>query len=281
MAMRTGLERLNPSQDKTFNPAGRNSTAPSTGASPVPDPYGIFQNQQDRLRFFGSDRDSSGRNLYANTIVSGDMEQFMRDRGVKSMTSNTRNARNQRNRAARDFDNLRRQYLRDSMQYQAEDFEKEKDNIASSQAGLLRRDIEQNLDQGLNQTRKNFSSRGLLYSGLRQGAEGQKRGAAASMYAQGRADINRELDDRALAMRQAAAQVNLQNYQQIQDNMARMESLRMENAIQRRQQAAALGRGLGYLGGAALGSADGGTQQQRLPQVGDRNYGQSVAMPFE
>lgn len=222
----------------------------------------LNQDDIDRMNFHLGTHLANGRNYYSDAIRTGNFDQFVNDRRnstIKLINSGAVKGGGPDNywlargpkQLGSDFNYLRNQYLKDSLKYDAEDFDKDKDSYAASQAGLLKRDIDQNLNQGLNQTRKNYSARGLLYSGLRQNDEGQQRAQATSQYASGRAAINKEVDDRAFGMRQAAAQINLDNYRQIQDNLANMESLRMQNAIQRRQQAAQLGQGLGYLSGIA------------------------------
>lgn len=148
------------------------------------------------------------------------------------------------------FERARIKALGSRLGKEAEDFEQNVDNYTNDQYGLLEKDVQRNLNKGLEQTRKNYSSRGLLYSGLRQGAEAQQRGQAASYLAESRSGIKSELMDMAAEKRKVAAAVGLAGFQQAQDSARELSNLQMQNAIARRRNAAALGQGIGYAVGA-------------------------------
>lgn len=177
------------------------------------------------------------------------------------------------------FESARIRRVGNQLGDEAKDFESNIDNYANDQYGLLKREVTDNLDKGLEQTRKNYSSRGLLYSGLRQGAEADKRGEAAGLLAQGRASINTDLSQMAQSKKQIAAQVGLAGYQQALDSAHELSNMQMQNALARRKNAASLGQGLGY----AIGSfAPQGGSQPGMDTgfaLNDQNY--DYYDPFE
>jgi hypothetical protein len=152
------------------------------------------------------------------------------------------------------WERFRIKALGQNLNREADDFKNNLDNYAGDQYGLLKKDVEQGLSQGIDQTRKNYSSRGLLYSGLRQGAESKQRGQAASQLAQGRAGINSDLMSMAVAKKKTAAQVGLATFEQAQAQASELSNLQMQNAIARRRNAQQLGQGLGYAAGAYYGN---------------------------
>lgn len=107
--------------------------------------------------------------------------------------------------------------------------ENDASNDIKNQAG-------QALDQGIRQTRDAANSRGLLYSGLRQGAEQGVRGrvanAMASQINQSNADLNRAADARdTTATRAALGQADA-----AQAAQAEVDKANSENAVFRAQQ---------------------------------------------
>lgn len=148
-----------------------------------------------------------------------------------------------------DFEKERNKAIGGSLRKEASDFQGQMGQLAGQQSAMLKDNITKSLDEGLDQTRKNYSARGLLYSGLRQGAEGNQRAQAASQYSQGVKGINNELRDQLNARKDLAASWGLQNYSQALQNSKELSNVQMQNAIARRQAASQLGQGLGYAAG--------------------------------
>lgn len=152
------------------------------------------------------------------------------------------------------FEKARMKYMGGQLRKEANDFEQNMGNLADQQFGLLKDDVEANLNQGLDKTRENYSNRGLLFSGFRQGAESNQRGQAASMLAEGRTNINRDVRQQADAKKNVAASFGLQTYQAAVQNATELSNIQMQNALNRRRAAGQLGQGIGYAVGAYYGS---------------------------
>ena len=99
--------------------------------------------------------------------------------------------------------------------------------------------------------RSGMSSRGLLYSGLRQGAEQEAQGQSAAQSADYQARLNQSQADKMGEFQQEAANQGLQQYQ---DDTTQAFS-DYSNAIAKRKQRSGLmgqlGSGIGALAGAA------------------------------
>lgn len=109
------------------------------------------------------------------------------------------------------------------------------------------------LAQGLAGVRTGANSRGLLYSGLRQGAEENLRDRTAGQMAQYRTNVNQAADDKVNDY--AGQQANLGLQQQNSENQARLNDYQMalKDRGQRQATGAAIGSAVGAIGGAAAG----------------------------
>ncbi len=127
-----------------------------------------------------------------------------------------------------------------------QDLESEKDDINAVGA--------QALDSGTRNTRRNYNSRGLLYSGMREGGEQSVRGAVSSQLARGMAGAERDVRGSTDAAKAAYASVGLANQQEnLKQANAAFDTAHANN-IARLQAMQQLGQGVGYAGGMAYGS---------------------------
>ncbi len=110
------------------------------------------------------------------------------------------------------------------------------------------------LGQGLKNTRQNYSNRGLLYSGLREGGEQKVKTAGASQLANAMASTARESANSTTAAKNAYASVGLA--QQAESLQMAHEAFDTANAnsIARLQAMQQLGSGVGAAAGTYFGS---------------------------
>lgn len=93
---------------------------------------------------------------------------------------------------------------------------------------------------------KSSNQRGLLFSGLRQGAQASSRASIASTLAKQRAEINQEAEDLARSYESASANIGLASFG---DALKRSESAlndSLQRAIERRRAISEIGSGIGY-----------------------------------
>lgn len=128
------------------------------------------------------------------------------------------------------------------------------------EVGLLRGDAGEALGTGLNQTRKNFNDRGLLYSGMREGGEQSVRGRVASALAQSETEARRESANLVNQRKAAFAAIGLAE-QEAKNKMAQEAFEKSyQNNIARRQAMQRLGSGVGQVAGYYYGSNSGNAQ---------------------
>lgn len=137
-----------------------------------------------------------------------------------------------------------------SMATQAQDFSS---NLPGYQQMLYTSADEQgrgNLASGQQQIDKNYGSRGLLYSGLRQGAQAGNAAGVASQLANQRTGINQSSQNTANNMNQGAIQQGLAN-QSAQQQMNAFNYQQQMGQFQGKQQAAqqTLGGAMSIAGG--------------------------------
>lgn len=120
------------------------------------------------------------------------------------------------------------------------------------------------------------SSRGLLYSGMRQGAEAKARAGSDVNLAEQRQGINQAFNQQRQALKEAPIKSGL-NMAQMQSGVAdQVMSQALSNMQQRQQSMAGLGSALGAIGGAYFGSSSPKTFESKAPLVaGYSKYGQS------
>jgi len=126
-------------------------------------------------------------------------------------------------------------------------------NQAKDLGALSANDQRRQLAQNIAQTRRGASSRGLLYSGLRQGEEAGQRANTASQIAQNQAQINQQLEDNAFGQEVAA----FGNLTQLRNQEIQDAKFKYDQAMAGAQAQAAAKGGLfgaaGLLGGALQG----------------------------
>lgn len=138
-------------------------------------------------------------------------------------------------------------------------------NLPGTQNALANQSADvgkRNLAQNIAQTRSNASSRGLLNSGLRQGAEAGNYGSYLSGQSQARSGINQETEQNAQGMENnaiSAGEKLQQQRQAMEDAIYGRQQEQYQNALQQQQQRTGLlggiGKSLGGMAGGALGSA--------------------------
>lgn len=126
------------------------------------------------------------------------------------------------------------------------------DQLAQTESNL-KLQAGQALGQGLKETRQNYSKRGLLYSGLRENAETEERGAVGSALSSGLSGAKRESENSLSAAQNAYASVDLANQQESLQLANQAFDTASMNNIARLQAMQQLGHGLGSLAGSIAG----------------------------
>lgn len=124
-----------------------------------------------------------------------------------------------------------------------------KETAFSGVAGDARRGLSQQL-AGVTQ---GAQSRGLLYSGLKQGAQQQAIGQTAGALAGARGQINQQYEDQARSRETAARTGNIQDMGTAVKNDADIYGQAMENVKARQGVGAAVGSAVGTVAGGLLG----------------------------
>lgn len=135
---------------------------------------------------------------------------------------------------------------KDELIKQSQEFDKNAPGMASNEAAIGDTQSLQNLNQQVKDVTRSANQRGLLYSGLRQGAEQGLRGAAAGEMAANRADINERTAAQGDLYRKLASEGTRENEGQLMQNYQnRVQN--SQNIYQQGLQArrAALGRNQG------------------------------------
>jgi hypothetical protein len=127
-------------------------------------------------------------------------------------------------------------------------YTQDKYNIASDMA-------KQKLGQDMNAIRSGASSRGLLYSGLREGREAQAQGAMVSNLARQRTDINRDAENEARGMEMGAINSGMSLQQANQARQDAIYNAALDKYMNRKSPGQAIGGILGSVGGMAAGGA--------------------------
>ena len=130
-------------------------------------------------------------------------------------------------------------------------------NQLQSEKDSLNLEAGRALDQGVRGARQNYNRRGLLYSGMREGAEQGARGAVAGAYASGMAGAERESANSLEAAKSAYDQVDLATQQEALTRANQAFDTASANNIARLQAMQQLGYGLGRVGGLVAGSYSG------------------------
>ncbi len=136
--------------------------------------------------------------------------------------------------------------LQDKLGSSAYDFRKSLAETQTNNADDIRRQSGSTLDRGLKDVRSGANNRGLLYSGLRQGAEQDYRGQVASTMAKQIAQSNSDLSKKADSMDEIAANSKLQGMQASMQAQSQVDKMNQENAVMRAQQMQQLTGMVGY-----------------------------------
>lgn len=158
----------------------------------------------------------------------------------------------------------------------------------TTQENIARLSAGQSLGQGLQNTRSNYNSRGLLYSGMRDQGENQVRGAVADQLSQNLSGAKRDTANSLAKAQSAYASVDLANQQESLQLANQAFDTANQNNIARLQAMQQLGQGVGSAAGQIYGSSYGNAsnptsnwnpQQLQMPQLGaayatpQTNYG--------
>lgn len=143
----------------------------------------------------------------------------------------------------------------------------------SEEENLLKLNAGHELGQGLKSTRENYNHRGLLYSGMREGAEQQKKGQAASMLSSGLMGARRESANSQSKAEEAYAAVGLANQQESVQLANQAFETAHANQIARLQGMQQLGSGLGYAAGMYAGSRQPSSPMQSGQGIGEETSG--------
>lgn len=142
---------------------------------------------------------------------------------------------------------------RDNQLRTAQNYRSGASNLKQEQGVQSEENTRQDLAQKLADVRSGANRRGLLYSGLRQGAERGAGSDAASTMASSRMNINNAVDDQANALDSQALNSAFQVQQMQQD----LNDTAYQDALTRRKQSmgimSMLGAGLGGIAGAQAG----------------------------
>lgn len=135
--------------------------------------------------------------------------------------------------------------LQQQQQQQAKDFRANMPNMVRMMSENLKSQANQGLSEGLRQTKSDYNTRGLLYSGMRQGKEAQLRGKAQAGLAAGISGINADVENAAHTMDAQAVETGVgiqQTQQAIQNQIYSQAMARMSGNNQ--MISSALGTGL-------------------------------------
>ena len=157
--------------------------------------------------------------------------------------------------------------LRGRLFGEAEDFQKNLPGYQQDASNQIQKEGDMALESGVKGTRENFNRRGLLYSGMRQGAEQDVKGRVASTMASQKAQSNSDLTKLAAAKSEKAAQVGLQGYQQAVQREAEIEGIKLQSQVARAQVMQQLGQTGGQVAGAYYGSRNTQPSQQASQPV--------------
>lgn len=123
-------------------------------------------------------------------------------------------------------------------------------------ASIIRRQGGEALGQGTKKIREGANSRGLLYSGMRQGAETDLRGKVANTMASQIQESNSDLMKRADSMDQIATQAKLQGAEKSFQSQLMIDQITQQNQVARAQQMQQLAGMAGYAFGRYMGRKD-------------------------
>lgn len=136
-------------------------------------------------------------------------------------------------------------------------------NMAGAAVEGIRDSAQSASDLGVKNTRKNYNSRGLLYSGMREGGEQGVKSAVAGGLAGDLAGNKSDYENLLKQQQQAYTSIGLQQQKEQVDLANTAFETATRNSIARQQAYQQLGAGVGYLGGSMAGG--GGTTSRANP----------------
>jgi hypothetical protein len=150
-----------------------------------------------------------------------------------------------------------------------------KDLELAAESGL-KSAANENMNAGVKKTRQNYNSRGLLYSGMREGGEDAIKNAAAGGLASDIANTRAEYGNLLNEQKQAYANVGLADQRDLVNQANETFEIATKNSIARQQAYQQLGQGLGY----AAATVYGGQNQQSASTASMPNMsGGGLIMP--
>lgn len=154
------------------------------------------------------------------------------------------------------FDALESQRAR--MADMSDKFRKEAPGIQAKGEAAIGDEERKAAKEGIQDIRKGASRRGLLYSGLRQGAEAGRIGESQSRIAGRAAELNDQIESTKQAFDAQAVQAGI-NQKAAQAGIAGQDyTSSLEKALEKRKALSGIGKSLGSMGGMAAGGAFGG-----------------------
>lgn len=160
----------------------------------------------------------------------------------------------------------------DEQAVQAKKFRAQMGDMSQKQYQQAEDTSRRGLAESMSGIKQGASQRGLLYSGLRSGAEANAASGAQSDLAAQRAEINQNLENTAQGMEQGALQSGMQRYgTQLQQSSDTYQQALQKMKDQQAQQAGIMGAA-GSVGGMLLGGMPGAFSKKKTaaPQ-GDEN----------
>jgi hypothetical protein len=146
--------------------------------------------------------------------------------------------------------------LRNKLYGEAKQFREGLPGLQANASSQIEREGNQAVATAVKGTRQGYNSRGLLYSGMREGAELGAKSRIASTMAEQRTQSNKSLQDLAAAKENTAMQVGMQGYQQALQRQDQIEQINLQNSIARTQALQQLSQVAGYAAGSIYGKSN-------------------------
>lgn len=139
---------------------------------------------------------------------------------------------------------------------QLKEFQEKAPQMQERMQSQAESEAKRGLAENLAGVKQGASRRGLLYSGIRQGAEGALRAQSAGQLAQQKADINTSIQNQIDQMRSGAAGAGFQAYQGAVQQAQNDYNMAMQKYKQKQGQLSAIGGALGMGAGLALSAGN-------------------------
>ncbi len=256
-----------PSNDDGFIINGNGIVAPSSQNQ-------MWQNTPQGRAYTGSQQTGAYRGGLlsdyrggANTFVSGGDAQMRNNAALGDADSDVRGAAAAQNEldketqgdtgvsSAEQLANLNMYKSRIGLKNSLAEQISGSDDMVKQEQDLEKMTAGQAVGQGIKTTRQNYNSRGLLYSGMREGGEQNIRQAGSAQLASTMAASAREGANAKSAAENAYASVDLANQQEMLQRSNEAFDTANQNSIARRQAMQQLGAGVGAAVGSLAGSA--------------------------